>query len=61
MHQARRTAQQRRSQAGFTLVELMVIVIICSYLSHKYFSFGAERRTGGPKGPSQGFPATTKD
>lgn len=40
---------------------LLVIVIICSYLSHKYFSFGGERRTGGPKGPSQGFSATSKD
>jgi putative flippase GtrA len=40
---------------------LTVIVIICSYLSHKYFSFGAERRTGGPKGSPQDFPATSED
>ena len=40
---------------------LMMIVIICSYLSHKYFSFGAERRTDGPKGPSGGSPAPSKD
>jgi prepilin-type N-terminal cleavage/methylation domain-containing protein len=33
MQQARRTAQQRRSQSGFTLVELMVIVIIVSILA----------------------------
>jgi prepilin-type N-terminal cleavage/methylation domain-containing protein len=33
MHQARRTARQRRAQAGFTLVELMVIVIIVSILA----------------------------
>ena len=40
---------------------LTVIVIICSYVSHKYFSFGAERRTGGPKGSSQEFSATSED
>ncbi|HEY1534971.1 MAG TPA: prepilin-type N-terminal cleavage/methylation domain-containing protein [Polyangiaceae bacterium] len=33
MQQARRTARQRRSQSGFTLVELMVIVIIVSILA----------------------------
>jgi type IV pilus assembly protein PilA len=33
MQQARRTAQQRRSQSGFTLVELMVIVVIVSILA----------------------------
>jgi type IV pilus assembly protein PilA len=33
MQQARRTAQQRRYQSGFTLVEMMVIVIIVSILA----------------------------
>lgn len=33
MQQARRTARQRRYQSGFTLVELMVIVVIVSILA----------------------------
>jgi putative flippase GtrA len=40
---------------------LTLIAVVGSYLGHKYFSFGAERRTGGPKGSSQDFPATSED
>jgi putative flippase GtrA len=40
---------------------LLVIVIACSYLSHKYFSFGTERRTDRPMESSPGLPATRED
>lgn len=40
---------------------LLVIVIICSYLSHKYFSFGGERGTGGRRASSHDRPATSED
>jgi putative flippase GtrA len=40
---------------------LTIAVIIGSYLSHRYFSFGVGRRTGGPKGSSPDLPATSED
>jgi putative flippase GtrA len=40
---------------------LTIAVIIGSYVSHKYFSFGADRPTGRPKGSSRDVPAPSED
>ena len=40
---------------------LTVLVIVGSYLSHRYFSFGADRRTGRPNGSSRDVPAPSED
>jgi len=40
---------------------LTVIVVIGSYLSHRYYSFGTARRSGTPKLPSYDPPAISKD
>jgi putative flippase GtrA len=40
---------------------LTVIVVVGGYLSHRYFSFGAGRRSGTPKLPSYDPPAVSED
>jgi len=40
---------------------LTMIAVVGSYLGHKYFSFGGDRQTGGPKGSSQDLPARSED
>jgi putative flippase GtrA len=40
---------------------LTILVIICSYLSHRHYSFGAGRRSDTPKLPSYDPPAVSED
>ena len=38
-----------------------VVVIVCSYLSHRYYSFGAGRRRDSPAAPIYDAPAASED
>jgi putative flippase GtrA len=37
------------------------VVVICSYLSHRYYSFGGGRRRDGPRSPFYDPPAVSQD
>ena len=40
---------------------LTAVVVICSYLSHRYYSFGGERRRDAPTTPFYDPPAVSED
>jgi putative flippase GtrA len=40
---------------------LLMVVVLCSYLSHRYYSFGRGRHGGAPVAPSYDSPAVPED